>query len=580
MKKRTAPRMLRPLLALSLPLLLIVGGCSGSKSKDSGGGAGSTGESVASANGGDGSTATSAGGEKVLKDGYVLAIGNPPHFDPALNFTVEGATIITQVWDGLTEFDFSDPKKPILKPNAAEKYEANADASEFTFTLRKDAKFSNGNAVLPSSFAYAWNRASDPKMAATYAYLFYFIKGGKDRVDGKSPNIAGVVADDAALTLKVTLDKPYADFPAIITHNVFFPLDEKTVSKLPDQTKYEQGVMIGNGPFKMAGPYEKDRGISLVQNENYAGGVVGAENGKLNPKKPNLTRIDFVVSKDLDTAYQAFESGQSDMGGIPSGKFKEATAKYPFFQQSAFTIDYYVFNFDDPIVGGTKNEKLRQAMSLAIDRQAIVDATCQGSCILATSIVPPGIPGHLDGLCEICGRDMAKAKKLFDEWKSAGGTLSAPIDLAFNSGAGSEDVVNIMQANLAELGIDVKQRGISSDTYFQDMAKQPAQFFRLGWAADYPLYYNFAGDLFSTGSANNYSKINLPEFDAALAKARATPDEAGRLKTYQAAERLVVNTGYALPIQWGNGGFVHSKRVKGAVRYPSLMVNYDLMDIG
>ncbi len=534
----------------------------------------------------DGSTApgtesaVAPGGEKVLRDGYVLGAGNPPHFDPAQLFTVDAAQIMTMVFDGLTEFDFTDPSKPELKPHVAESFSTNADASEFVFTIRKGMVFSNGNPVLPSSFAYAWNRAGDPKLAATYAYLFFFIKGGQERVEGKADTISGVVADDAALTLTVSLVKPYADFASVVSHNLFWPLDELTVSKLTDQSAYDQATIIGNGPFKMVGPFEKDKGVTLVQNEKYAGGVVGSPSGTLDVTKPNLTKIEFVVSKDLDASYQTYESGQLDTAGFPSGKFKEATAKYPFFKSGAFSLDYYVFRADDPVVGGPKNEKLRQAMSMAIDRVAIADAVCQGSCLPADSVVPPGIPGYLPGLCTICAHDLAGAKKLLADWKAAGGQLSAPIVFAFNSGAGLEDTINIIQANLAELGVEVVQKPISSDTYFGDMAKDPAQFFRLGWAADYPLYDNFTGDLFASTSANNYQKLNLPDFDAALEKARATTDVAARAAAYQAAERLVVNTGYALPLSWGDGGLVFSKKVKGLVRYPSLMVNYDRLDIG
>jgi oligopeptide transport system substrate-binding protein len=525
-------------------------------------------------------SAAPAGGEKVLRDGYVLGIGNPPHFDPALNFTVEGAQIITQIWDSMTEFDFSDPKNPVLKPQVAESWTANADASEFVFKVRAGMVFSNGNPVLPSSFAFAWNRAADKTLAATYAYLFYFIKGGKDVVEGKAKTIAGVVADDKALTLTVTLDKPYADFPAVLSHNVFWPLDEPTVKAVKDQSAYERGVMIGNGPFKMVGPYVKDKGVSLVPNEKYAGTVVGATDGKLNLVKPKLTRIDFVASKDLDTSYQTFEAGQIDTAGFPSGKYKEAIAKYPNYVASSFNLDYYVFRYDDPVVGGPKNEKLRQAISMAIDRQARADAVCEGSCVVADSLVPPGIPGHLDGLCTICKHDVAKAKALMAEWKAAGGTLSGPITLAFNAGAGHEDTINIIQANLAEIGVEIKQKPISSETYFQDMGKDPAQFFRLGWGADYPLYDNFTGDLLATGSSNNYSKYSDPAFDAGLDKARSLTDPVARAAAYQEIEKLAVNQGYALPLSWGNGGLVFTKKVQGLVRYPSLMVNYDFVDIG
>jgi oligopeptide transport system substrate-binding protein len=509
--------------------------------------------------------AAPSGDPKVLKDGRVLASGNPPHIDPAQNFTLEGAELEGVLWDGLAAFDWTDPKNAKLVPAAAESWTGNADSTEFVFQIRKH-NFSNGNPVLPSSFAYAWNRASDPKLAATYSYLFFNVTGGKERVEGKADTISGVTADDAAMTLTVKLARPFADFPTMTTHNVFFPVDEPTVSKVADQTKYEQEVMIGNGPFLMAGPYVPDKGLTVKKNPTYWGTPAG------------LDEINFVVSKEIDTAYSSFEAGQVDTSAIPSGKFKTATGKYAFVQAPAFTVDYYVFNAEDPVVGGEKNEKLRQAISLAIDTTVLADAVCQGSCIPAKAITPTGIPGQTN-LCTICDRDLEASKKLLEEWKAAGNTLT-PIEISFNSGAGHEDTINLVQAQLQEVGIEVKQAPISSDTYFQTMGKTPAQFFRLGWAADYPLQDNFLYDLFASDSANNYGRFKSQQFDDLIAKARATSDAAARSALYNEAEALVVNTGNAIPFNWGNGGFVFAKNVKNAKRFPSGFANYREMTLG
>lgn len=509
--------------------------------------------------------AAASGAPKILVDGRNLAVGNPPHIDPALNFTLEGAEINNLLYDGLTGFDWTDPKNPKLTPMAAESWTSNSDATEFVFTVRKH-NFSNGNPVLPSSFVYAWNRASDPALAGTYSYLFFNLAGGQERVEGKAPSISGLAADDASMKLTVKLARPFADFPTVATHNVFFPMDETTTSKVADQTKYEQGVMVGNGPFVMAAPIETDKGVTLKKNSTYWGAPA------------QLDELKFVVSKDLDTAYSGYEAGQFDTSAIPSGKWKSATGKHPFVQAPAQTIDYYVFNAEDPMVGGAKNEKLRQAISFAIDRKTITDAVCQGSCIPADSLVPPGIAGQTS-VCTICTYDVAKAKKLLEEWKAEGNTLS-PIELSFNAGGGHEDLINLMQAQLQEVGIEVKQAPLSSDTYFQTMAKTPAPFFRLGWAADYPLYDNFTYDLLASDSANNYGRFKSTEFDDLIKAARASSDDAARAKSYQDAESLAVNSGYALPIYWGNGGFVFSDKVKNAARYPNGFANYREMTVG
>jgi oligopeptide transport system substrate-binding protein len=547
-KTRSAIRTASVLAAASL---LLLGGCSSGSSSSS---SKST-ETSAS----DGSAAPAAGGAKTLIDGRNLGAGNPPHIDPALNFTLEGAEILNAVFDGLTGFDWTDPKNPKIVPAAAESWKGNADSTEFVFTIRKH-NFSNGNPVLPSSFVYAWNRGSDPKLAATYSYLFFNIVGGKERVEGKAKTITGLAADDAAMTLTVKLARPFADFPTIATHNVFYPLDEKTVSAVADQSKYEQTVMVGNGPFLMAGPYVTDSGMTLKKNPTYWGTPAA------------LDELKFVVSKDVDAAYAAFEAGQVDNASVPSGKWKVATGKHPFVQAPAQTIDYYVFNEEDPTVGGPKNEKLRQAISLALDRKAITDAVCEGSCIPADSLVPPGIFGQT-AVCTFCTRDVVKAKALLKEWQDAGNTL-APIELAFNAGAGHEDTISLMQAELQEIGIEVKQTPISSDTYFTQMAKTPAQFFRLGWAADYPLYDNFTYDLLASDSANNYGRFKSKEFDDLIVKARGTTEADARAKLYQTAEALAVNTGNAIPLFWGNGGFVHSDKVGNAQRYPNGFANY------
>lgn len=554
MQRITSRRRASRLLAMSTAVaaMLLMSACSSGSSKSADSSATDTVESAVA-------------GPKVLVDGRNLGAGNPPHIDPALNFTLEGAEINNLLYDALTGFDWTNPKDPKLVPMAAESWTSNADATEFVFNIRKHT-FSNGNPVLPSSFVYSWNRASDPALAATYSYLFFNLAGGQERVEGKAKTISGLTGDDAAMTLTVKLSRPFADFPTVATHNIFFPMDELTTSKVADQAKYEQGVMIGNGPFVMATPMVTDKGVTLKKNATYWG------------TPPNLDELQFVVSKDLDTAYSAYEAGQFDTSAIPSGKWKSATGKHPFVQAPAQTIDYYVFNAEDPVVGGPKNEKLRQAISMALDRKVLTDAVCQGSCIPADSLVPPGIAGQT-AVCTICSHDVAKATALLDEWKAAGNTLS-PIELSFNAGAGHEDLISLMQAQLQEVGIEVKQAPLSSDTYFQTMAKTPAQFFRLGWAADYPLYDNFTYDLLASDSANNYGRFKSAEFDDLIKKARASSDPAQRAKAYQDAESLAVNSGNSLPLFWGNGGFVHSDKVKNAARYPNGFANYREITVG
>jgi len=245
---------------------------------------------------------------------------NLTSFDPGLVQTLDEAQITYSLYDGLTDFDFSDRTKPVLKGLVAEKWVANSNATEYTFTIKKGLVFSNGDPVLPSSFKYAWVRAGQKSFASPYGYLINFIKGGADLQAGKVTNLdSAIVADDTAMTLKVTLAAPFADFPAVVSHTFFMPLPEKVVSKLTDQTQWDKGLMIGNGPFMQDKPKSATE-ISMVRNDKWAGNIYG-------DKKAKLDKVVFKVTKDVESGYTDFESGNVMSATIPSGKYAEARAK-------------------------------------------------------------------------------------------------------------------------------------------------------------------------------------------------------------------------------------------------------------
>ena len=129
---------------------------------------------------GDSDVATTAGGDFVDLGTFV---GDPPeHIDPALNSTLDAYQVVNPLYDGLTDIDASDPENPVIVPDVAESYEANEDATVWTFTIREGEQFSTGEPVLPSSFTRAWNRAAQPDFAGDYSYLIgSFIEGGQSR---------------------------------------------------------------------------------------------------------------------------------------------------------------------------------------------------------------------------------------------------------------------------------------------------------------------------------------------------------------------------------------------------------------
>jgi len=505
----------------------------------------------------DGGTAVDGGGAGGELIDLGTFVGDPAeHIDPALNVTLDAYQVVNALYDGLTEIDYTDPAKPEVKPLVAESYQANADATVWTFKVRKGQKFSNGEEIKPSSFVRAWERASNPDFAGDYSYLFNFIKGGAEKLDGSADKLEGLVGDDAAMTLTVTLSAPYSNFATVAGFQIFAPMPA-AVDKLADQAEWENGLMIGNGPYKLAAP-RNDQEIVLVRNDEWTGDV----NGKKWPDR--ISKITFKVSADPDTAYNAFEAGEGDTASIPSGRAKEADQNYATTMNVDIAgVYYFEVNQTDPVVGGPKNVALRRAISLAIDRDAINEAVYDGTRTNATGVTPAGIPGYKAGLCKICTFDKAAAQKAFDEWKAAGNSLSAPIKIQFNAGAGQEDVVQIVVDNLKAIGIQAQGDPRPTETYFSELAEGACQVCRAGWYADYPTYDNFMYDLFHSDAigGNNHGQYSNPEFDKLVDEAKQTVDPAKQAALFQKAEDMLINTDAGVfPINFYKGDYVYNPK--------------------
>jgi oligopeptide transport system substrate-binding protein len=532
---------------------------------------------LAACGGGGDREPTEAGGEAGtpvsggdLIDLQNFAQGEPDHIEPGLSSTIQGSQPGQLVWDGLTENDY---KTGELKPMVAESWTSNADATQFIFKLRKDVKWSDGSPVLPSDFVRGWNRAVQKQFASEVAYHFDAIKGKADVDAGKAKTMSGLKADDANLTLTVGLAYPYSTFATTTSHLVFSPI-HKEVEKLKDQTKYEQGLMIGNGPFKFAEPWKHERYIKLVRNEDYWGG--------LNGHKAYLSTIEYRISKDVDAAFADFEAGTGQTGYIPPGRFEEVKAQYAgrVSDKPILGVYWWGFNMKDPVVGGPDNLKLRQAIAYAIDKQAIVDSVYSGSRKVATAFTPPGLPGYKEeGLNPLGGgRDVNKAKQLLAEWGGAG-KITKPIKLNFGAGAGHEPVATIIQANLKELGIPSELAPGDTETYFTQMREGKGQFLRSGWIWDYVAYDNGMYPLFHSNSigGDNLVQYSNPTFDKLVDDARATTDQTQAYELYNKAEQTMLTDVAVVPLNWYAGQVAYSEKLKNVIQSPLDFFAYDEM---
>jgi len=500
--------------------------------------------------------------EDTLVDLQNFRQGEPNHIDPALADTVQGAQIPVLLYDTLTDTD-TDGK---LVGKVAEKWDTNADGTEFTFTLKSGQTFSNGEPVTPTIFKRSWERALSPELKSTVNYHMLPIKGAQDVVDGKTKELAGVKADDAANTITITLDKPFADFPSVVQHPVFSPVPTEALDA-KDPTQWEQGVMIGNGPYAQAAPWKHKEEIDLAKNDKYTAGPLA-----------NIPKIKFVISGDLDSAFSAFEAGKGDTAYIPPGKFSSSTAKYHSITDSFDGVYKFEIGQDDPCLGGPKNLKVREAISLAIDRDRINKQVYDDSRVVATGLTPPGVEGYKAGLCQYCTYDPAKAKKLVQEWKDAGGHLTGPIKIATNTGAGHEPVVSIMKENLKAIGLDADLEGLNPDTWTDDIRKAGGcHLCRSAWVWDYPIYDNLLGSQYlkSGIGSDNWARVDSPEFDKLIDDARATTDQAEREKKYQQAEKYLLDNVITVPLNWYRATVLTDNRVEGLKVNPLDFFSYD-----
>ncbi len=513
-------------------------------------------------------TVAAAADGGVFVDLQNFAAGEADHIDPALTSTLTGAQVSVLMYDSLTDTDATGS----LVPAAATKWETADEGKTWVFTLDPKGKFSNGEAVKASNFAKAWVRATSKDMASEVAYHSYIIAGFQEWNGGTGPEPTSVVADDAAGTLTVTLTNAFLGFPAIASHPVFSPMTDAN-AKAP-ATLENTMDLIGNGPYKLKEAITNKAGgqVALIRNENY-GGTAGT-----------LSEIQFKISGDVDTAYNQFESGQGLSAAVPAGRYKEAKEKYG--DQGLGVVlgtDYWGFRWDDPILGGTKNVKLREAIVKATDRAQISDQIYEGQRVPTDQLVPKGIPGYTAGIGLGVDRDLEGAKAAFAEWTAAGNKLDKPLRLSYNEGANWDQVSTIIQGNLKEVGIDAVLDPYPADgTYFTKMRDGDGQIIRAGWFADYVLYDNFMFPLLHKASigGDNLVAYDSAEFSDLVDKARAEADPAKAAEFYQQAEKIALTKDIVImPTVNRANNTVFSPKVKNYANTPLGFVLYQQLTV-
>ena len=460
---------------------------------------------------------------------------DPPTLDPHLTSDTTSAGLVVEIFSGLVALN-TDLQ---LVPDVAESWEINDDGTLYTFHIRDNAKFHDGQRVTADDFKWSMQRAAHPDTASPVADTYLNdIVGVEAVLEGETEDISGItVIDDS--TLQIQIDAPKAYFLAKLTYPTAYVLDSENV--IAGGRTWTDNPN-GTGPFKLK-EYRIGERIILERNEHFY------------REHANVDSIAMNLAGGQSMAM--YENDEIDITGVglfdldrvldPSEPLHEELVVAP----PDFSISYVGFNasmapFDDP--------KFRQALNHAVDKELIANEVLSSLVEPAYGILPPGFPGYNPDLTGLeYNPDLAR--QLLEESAYADPTTRPRIVVTVPGTGGTIglDLEVVIEMWKQELGVEVEIQQVEWATYLQDLDQQKFQAYAgLGWQADYPDPQDFLDILFHTESSLNHGKYSNPGADAILEEARTETDVERRIELYREAEDLIVNDGAWLPL-WYSG---------------------------
>ena len=516
----TGKRLLLLVVGLLGAFALVAAGCGGSNEESSGG-------------------TSSGGGETTAAANQTMTIGwgaEPPSLDPGLATDTTSSNVLLNIMDPLVRLN---PDTLEAVPSLAESWDVSSDGKTVTFHLRQDGKWTNGDPVTAGDFVYSWKRTLSPELAADYAYQLYGIEGAQEynacqkNCDALADKVGVSAPDDYTLVVKLTSPQPW--FIQQASHHSFLAVNQSAVEQFGDKWTEPENI-VTDGPFKLA-KWEHDAEIDLVKNDAWRDAA-----------DVSLTSIPGKIIVDGTTRVQAFESGEIDAldgGGLPPDEIARLKDTPEYESYPALGTYYYGFN-----IKNISDIHERRALSLAVNRQEIIDQIAQADQIPATGMSPKGISGfdtiNPDSPWTPAAGDLTQAK---DELSQAA-SPKMDINLFFNDSPGHKEIATAVQAQWKELGINTTLKQQEWAQYLEFLGPPPndaVDVYRLGWIYDYPDAINGL-DLWTCDSGNNNTNYCDKSYDDLVAQARQTPDDSARYDIYAQLEDKLFGQDGALPI--------------------------------
>jgi oligopeptide transport system substrate-binding protein len=489
--------------------------------------------------------------------------GEPNLIDPSRMSWTNEATVVKQVFVGLLGFNADLTLKPVVAtqiPTVGNKG-ISADGKTYTFTLRPNVTWSDGKKVTAKDFEYSIKRMLSPELAADYA-SFYFAIAGAEAYNGAANKDAatkeqlkaavGVKATNDT-TLQITLADVSPTFLQVMALPQAFPLREDIIAKFGDKWT-EPPNYIGNGPFVLTEWVHQDH-MTFKVNANYWG------------TKPKLAEIQLKEITDINASLAAYKNNELDMSAVPPGTEKNVMNDAVLSKEIVRFNDLGTYGLTFNLaVAPFDNLKVRQAMEMAIDRDAFIDKVRNGVGRAATSWIPPGMPGFSETLGSQYKFDKAKAKALLADAGYSDVSKLPPIKFQYADSAGNKTIAQFFQAQLKDnLGIDLILEPMETKAF---QAAYNAKQFNMkwgGWIADYPDPENWLPELYGTGAGNNKQSYSNKQFDDLAKQAKVELDNTKRLQLWDQAQKIVVDDAPVLFINYRERFQVRKPWVKGMV---------------
>ncbi|WP_342599495.1 peptide ABC transporter substrate-binding protein [Psychrobacillus sp. FSL H8-0483] len=495
--------------------------------------------------------------EPVTKAEKVLYLNNgnePTSFDPSIGFDAVSWSALNNLMEGLVRLS----KDHVAEEATAEKIDISEDGLTYTFTIRDNAKWSNGDPVVASDFVYGWLHMLNPETASPAAFLAYFIEGAEAYNSGEGTVDAVAIKALEDKVFEVKLAAPTEAFLNIITNPSFFPVNEKVATANPTWFT-EAESFVGNGPFKLT-EWKHDVSFTFAKNENY-----------WDANTVKLDKVQWAMINDSNTEYQMYQTGELDTSGVPSELAESLINDPELKNEDQAGLYFYRFNTSmEPFT----NKKIRQAFGYAVNQQEIVDFVTKVGQKPAEGFVPYGFIGpdgkeFRDTAGVLIKHDAEKAKALLAEGMKEEGYSELPaVTLTYSTSDSHKKIAEALQSKFKEvLGVEVALQNVEASVFASEQKEFKYQMSRSSFLFDYADPVN-ALESFITGSSMNRTTWSNAEFDKLIADIKNEKDATKRWELLIQADKLLMDEMPIFPLYYYNQVTLEKPSVSGIVRHP------------